>query len=98
VCLDENKQTISHGMGRTLNVNETGILLETINIIDTRCTMSLAIGLKEDVIHIEGDIVHQRKAEGGWCRSGIKFHDMDEAHKQALKLFIEAFKSSTSAG
>ncbi|MBW2283868.1 MAG: PilZ domain-containing protein, partial [Deltaproteobacteria bacterium] len=75
VCLDDKGQTLSQGMGRTLNVNETGILLETINPIDKTCVMSLAIGLKDDVINIEGDIVHQRPGEGGWYRSGIKFHE-----------------------
>jgi len=97
-CLDDKGQTLSHGMGRTLNVNETGILLETVNPIDKSCIMSLAIGLKNDVIDIEGDIIHQRPGEGGWYRSGIRFHEMDDAHLTSLKVFIDAFNASLSAG
>ena len=34
VCLDEENEIVEQGMGRTLNVSEGGILLETHDSID----------------------------------------------------------------
>ena len=36
ICLDEDQQVIKQGMGRTLNVSESGILLETHFPIEAR--------------------------------------------------------------
>ncbi|MBW1910722.1 MAG: PilZ domain-containing protein [Deltaproteobacteria bacterium] len=44
VCLDENNHALDQGMGRTLNVSEGGILLETPNPIDPKHTLVLTIG------------------------------------------------------
>jgi hypothetical protein len=98
VCLDESGGLIAHGMGRTLNVNETGILLETFSRIDPACTLSLAIGLKDDVVSLKGVIVRQRIGEAGRCQSGIKFLEMDAKAFEALKKFVARFKASKSTG
>ena len=55
---DEEKQTI----GRTLNVSESGILLETYIPVNLNDKLLLTIGLKEDLVNIEGKVVHIAKA------------------------------------
>ncbi|MBW2321222.1 MAG: hypothetical protein JRF31_10385 [Deltaproteobacteria bacterium] len=49
-CIDETDQVLSQGMGRTLNLSEDGILLETHVSVDPKHTVVMAIGLEDDLI------------------------------------------------
>jgi hypothetical protein len=91
VCLDENNQIIKQGMGRTLNVSESGILLETHFPIDKTHIVSLTLGLGEDLIDIKGRPVHTRTNKGGKYEVGIQFIKSDKKASRTLKKFINAF-------
>ncbi|MBU1182325.1 MAG: hypothetical protein KKE00_12465 [Proteobacteria bacterium] len=48
---------IKQGVGRTLNISDSGILLEIHFPIDTdNVVVQVAIGLKEDLFEIKGDL------------------------------------------
>ena len=91
VCLDENNQIIKQGMGRSLNVSESGILLETHFQIDPSHVVRLTIGLEEDLVDIKGKPVHVRSNTRGKYEIGIQFFDSDEKSSQMLKKFIKSF-------
>ncbi|UCD31949.1 MAG: PilZ domain-containing protein [Desulfobacterales bacterium] len=91
-CTDDSGQVMVQGMGRTLNVSQGGILLETHAKIDPKYTISLTIGLEEDLVDINGDIVHCSPGKDENFESGIQFHKMDEAALQILIKYIKAFK------
>jgi hypothetical protein len=65
VCLDENNEIIKQGMGRSLNVSESGILLETHFPIDDQHIVTLTLGLEEDLVDIKGRPVHTRINDAG---------------------------------
>lgn len=90
-CTDDTGQVVIQGMGRTLNVSQGGILLETHVQIDETYTISLTIGLQEDLVDIKGEIVRSVPGKDDNYESGIKFHEMDEAALQVLKKYIKAF-------
>ena len=92
VCLDENNQVIKQGMGRTLNVSESGILLETHFPIDKTHIVTLTLGLGEDLVDIKGRPVHTRKNKGGKFEVGIEFTESDPKASQSLKKFADAFR------
>ena len=92
ICLDENNKIVKQGMGRTLNVSESGILLETHLPVDTKHMVKLTIGLEEDIIELEGKPVHSKKNDHKLYEVGIKFQESDESVKKTLKKFIKAFK------
>ena len=93
VCIDENKNIVKQGMGRTLNVSEGGILLETHIPIDPQYTVSLTIGLEDDLMtDINGKVVHSKAGEAGRFESGIEFQEIDEAKLIILKKYIKAFE------
>lgn len=96
VCLDENNQIIKQGMGRTLNVSESGILLETHFPIDKTQIVSLTLGLGEDLVDIKGRPIHTRKNEGDKYEVGIEFIESDQKASQSLKKFIDAFKAQNA--
>ncbi len=85
---DEEKQTI----GRTLNVSESGILLETYIPVNLNDKLLLTIGLKEDLVNIEGKVVHIAKDEDEKHEVGVQFTDKDDASTEILKKYIKAFK------
>jgi c-di-GMP-binding flagellar brake protein YcgR len=89
VCLDENNQIIKQGMGRSLNVSESGILLETHFPIDEQHIVTLTLGLEEDLVDIKGRPVHTRINDAGKYEVGIEFLKSDAKTRKALKKFIE---------
>jgi hypothetical protein len=91
-CMDKDNQVVRQAMGRTLDVTEGGILLETHLPMDAQHRVSLTIGVKEDLVDVEGRVVHCRPAKAGRFQSGIQFAKMNKASLRILKRFIAAFK------
>jgi len=92
ICLDENDQIIKQGMGRSLNVSESGILLETHFPIDNQHVVILTLGLEEDLVDIKGRPVHTRINSEGKYEVGIEFLESKAKARKALKNFIDAFQ------
>lgn len=89
VCLDENKEVVTQGMGRTLNISESGILLETHFPIEPKYLVVLTIGLEEDLLDINGKPIHSRSNDDGKFEVGIEFLDPDKDSILVLKDFIK---------
>ncbi|MDY6793375.1 MAG: PilZ domain-containing protein [Thermodesulfobacteriota bacterium] len=85
---DEGSQTI----GRTLNVSESGILLETRIPVHLNDRLLLTIGLKEDLVNINGKVVHAAEDEDGKYEVGVQFTDKDDTASEILQKYIKAFK------
>jgi c-di-GMP-binding flagellar brake protein YcgR len=92
VCLDENNQVIKQGMGRSLNVSESGILLETHFPIDDQHIVRMTLGLEEDLIDIKGRPVHTRMNNAGKYEVGLEFVKSDAKTRKALKKFIDTYQ------
>lgn len=97
VCLDEKDKIVKQGMGRTLNVSESGILLETHFPIDKSHVVTLTLGLEEELVDIKGRPVHTRTNDKGKYEVGIQFFEPDKKARRSLKNFIDAF-GEESAG
>ena len=92
VSRDENNQAIMQGMGRTLNVSEGGILLETHVPIDPHHVVTLTIALEDELMEFKGRIAHSMKREDGGFTTGIKFIQMNEEKRQFLGQYVIFFK------
>jgi len=90
-CLDKNDEIVKQGMGRTLNVSESGILLETAFPIDSGHTVLLNIGLEEDIVDIKGKPIHTKKNDQGLHEVGIQFLKINETTRKTLKKYIQIF-------
>jgi len=89
--LNRNNQPIKQGIGRTLNVSEGGILLETYSPIEARNMLSLAIGLENDLMDFKGKIIYSKAFRENRFEHGIKFVDLDERKLNFLKQYISMF-------
>ena len=92
VCLDENNEEVNQGMGRTLNVSQGGILLETHIPIDKNYIISLSIGLEEEMVDIKGKIIYNQNGKEGKFEAGIEFQDINEKSRKTLNRYILAFR------
>jgi len=97
VYKDDN--LIKQGAGRTLNISESGILLEIyFPIADAEnVVIQLTIGLKEDLLEIKGKSVRYLQTENGKYQIGIVFDEVaDKTTETILKKYIEAFTAGKS--
>lgn len=89
LCLDDDENIIKQGMGRTLNISESGILLEAYFPIDTSYKILLTIGLEEKLVDLEGRLAHSRPTEKGRHEVGIEFVNLDDDARKMIKDFID---------
>ena len=92
VALDQNGELALQGMGRTLNVSQGGILLETHLSIPDDYLISLSIGLQDEMIDIKGKLVYSRESEDRKYESGIEFFEINEDAMRVLNKYIVAFR------
>ena len=92
VCLDEEGEAFAQGMGRTLNVSESGILLETHAPLDPKTVVSLTIGMEEELVDLKGTTVYSKRNQEGSYETGIEFLEIQTAELEALQKFIEDFE------
>ena len=92
VCLDEEGNAFAQGMGRTLNVSESGILLETHVSLDPQTLVSLTIGMEEEIIDIKGTAIYSQKNDEGIYEIGIEFLEVQATELKVLHKFIQAFE------
>ena len=90
-CIDATESVVAQGMGRTLNVSEEGILLETHVSIDPKYTIELAIGLEDELINIKGSIIFSTSGKDEKFEAGIEFVETDDATIEILKKYIKVF-------
>jgi hypothetical protein len=90
ICLDEDQQAVKQGMGRTLNLSESGILLETYFPIASEHTVILSIGLKNKVVDLKGRPVHLRSLGKEVYEVGIEFIETDPQTLKTLKKFLRS--------
>jgi len=84
---------IARGMGRTRNVSEGGLLLETHRPLGVGQMVLITISLKEDIVELQGRVLYllPPSAEKRYC-AGIQLFEMDERAKSVLKRYIEALR------
>jgi hypothetical protein len=93
--LGEDGSALTRNMGRTLDVSEEGLLLETHIALDKGQNVLLTVALDEDIVDIKGKIVHSKKsgpAEENTFNSGIEFTNIGPEEKAVLKRYIAAIK------
>lgn len=87
----------TQGMGRTLNISESGVLLETHTPISVGVNISLTIGFEEEMVDIKGRVVYTKENTEDMYESGIEFYTMDAASQDTLHRYIAAFNSKQQA-
>jgi len=93
VCIDEGGNITAEGMGRTLNVSESGILLETHFAMMQGQTISLTIAIGEYLLDIKGQVIRCIRSEENTFLTGIEFYGLDLEGFAILRKFITLFQN-----
>jgi hypothetical protein len=96
ILLNDEDTPVQQGMGRTLNLSETGILLETHFPIEQGYTVLISIGLAEDLVDVKGKVAHHRQVDSKFV-TGIYFVEVTDAAIQLIQKFIQAYGNHFSA-
>ena len=91
-CYDDQDNLVKQGMGRTLNVSEVGIRLETHVELETGNRIEVTIGLEEELVTVEGKILYNKPGLEGKFEAGIQFFNVDQKAGEVLQRYIQAFR------
>lgn len=80
----------TYSMGRTLDVSNNGLQLETTLPIPPGTTLELTVGIADDLVDLKGRVIHCRTAQGRYV-SGISFAPLEKEGARVLGLYMQAF-------
>lgn len=84
-CTDPEDHVLAQGMGRTLNLSESGILLETTMQMEPGQAVDMEIALQNDLINARGVVAHSSAADKDHYQTGIEFTKISNADMEILK-------------
>lgn len=96
VIVENAEGPVNEGIGKTLNISESGILLETHFPMESGQGVDLTLALEDELLEGKGEVVHSRTDEQGLSRTGIQFKDVDDATLRVLKQFVVLFRQQQS--
>ena len=93
VLVDGEGEADRQTMGRTLDVSEAGIRLETNLSVEKGSQLMLSIGFEDELVDIKGHVIHTAENRDGKYELGIKFDNLDDTIRKTIQKFIKAFRS-----
>lgn len=90
LIIDQEGRQTTYSMGRTLDVSENGLKLETTQPIAQGDTLLITVGLEDDLIDLTGEIKHCEESSNRYI-TGIEFSDISDEGKRIFKKYTEAF-------
>ena len=79
--------------GRTLNITEAGILLETHVDIEPEQIFFITIGFDDDTLELKGKVAYCNKSKEKKFAVGIHFLETGKADILILKQYIKLFEN-----
>jgi len=89
-------EILNQGMGRTLDVSSVGLKLETHIPLKPGEMLRVSIGLDDDVVGLNGRIVHVSVEGEDIYHAGVEFVDLDSEEERVLKRYLKAFKATNT--
>ena len=91
LCIDDAGTIIEQNMGRTLNVSESGICLETHFDINLSYYLLLTIALEDDLVEVKGKVAYCRPGSNDMFETGVEFMEMDDKAREVYQKYVQLF-------
>jgi hypothetical protein len=88
VCIDSEGQAVAEGMGRTLNISQGGLLLESTREIASDYILIMSIDLEDNLLETKGKVAHCRCAGPNTFLTGIQFQGPRQEVTRVIKNFV----------
>ncbi len=93
VLYNEMRIKVDHGSGRTINLSQTGILLETKKILNGSYIILVTIDLEGKKVKVKGKVVTSRYIDSsGSYLTGIEFIGPKNEQREAVVAFVKAYQ------
>jgi len=86
--VDETGVPTLDAMGRTLDISEGGIKLETFTTIPIGSEVELGIGLGEEIIHPNARVVYLEEIEEGKYIMGLNFSGLQPEELETVRSYL----------
>jgi c-di-GMP-binding flagellar brake protein YcgR len=88
---DENGAVIEQCMGVIIDISQNGLLIESLQVVESKNLSLMASTQKNNLIKIKGEVVNCRKDESGKFKTGILLRGTHEENVRFVKELIRAY-------
>jgi c-di-GMP-binding flagellar brake protein YcgR len=93
VLYDDKKKKVKQGSGRTRNLSQTGVLLETEAVLKGSYIILVTINLDGNKVKVRGRVVTSRYVESSGCYlTGIEFIGPKDQQIEVIIAFVIAYQ------
>lgn len=93
IIVDEEGKSGSYSMGRTLNISDDGILMETNIALELGQLVLITLDLEEELVQVTGKVVHTKGGSGTY-QAGIKFFHLGNNERRAISVYTKLFNKA----
>jgi len=84
-------------MARTLNISQSGLLIETAHIMATGRISLMSAGARDELVKIKGRVVYCRENGVGMYETGIRFEGSEKENIAFAKKLVRVFHHRKNA-
>lgn len=77
-CIDSSGSQIREGRGKSINISQGGILIETYDPFEWQDILGLTIDIDDEFVSIKGKVIYCNADDFGKFRTGIQFLETNE--------------------
>jgi len=77
-CMDDSGNQTKQGRGKSVNISQGGILIETHDPFEWQNILLLSIDIEDESVSIKGKVIYCNAANFGKFRTGIQFLETNE--------------------
>jgi len=77
-CMDDSGNRTKEGRGKSINISQGGILIETHDPFEWQDILLLFIDIEDESVSIKGKVIYCNAANLGKFRTGIQFLESNE--------------------
>ena len=89
--LDDSGNRTQEGRGKSVNISQGGILIETHDPFEWQDILLLFIDIKDESVSIKGKVVYCNAANFGKFRTGIQFIETNEKIVSFVERLLEVY-------
>lgn len=92
ILLNNDGEKIEKGQGRTRDLSQSGVLLETQKPLDGPFIILMTLDLEGNEVQVKGRVAHARESERpGYYITGIRFEGSRKEHINAIVAFVKNY-------
>jgi c-di-GMP-binding flagellar brake protein YcgR len=93
-CRDPEQHVTQQGMGRTLDISESGLQLELAADFELDQKVVFTLGVGEKIVELEGRVARQEPHSGKTSVYGIQLHDIKGVGRDQLTRYVQKVQTA----